>query len=116
VLDAGIGKLVINVDGQKYEYQAGGPTNVTMKWPGPAPGSVSISAYDPAGALLTTFDYHGDWAFFRALQAASLQKQSDLRFVASFNFGGHVAKVTLQANNLKNPFLSNALSSFRCGG
>jgi type VI secretion system protein ImpL len=39
-----------------------------------------------------------------------------LRFVASFNFGGHVAKVTLQANNLKNPFLSNALSSFRCGG
>jgi type VI secretion system protein ImpL len=116
VLDAGIGKLAIDIDGQKYEYQAGGPTNVTMKWPGPQPGRVSISAYDTAGNLLTTFDYRGDWAFFRALQAASLQKQSDLRFVASFNFGGHVAKVTLQANNLKNPFLSNALSSFRCGG
>ncbi|HJW06191.1 MAG TPA: type VI secretion system membrane subunit TssM [Rhodanobacter sp.] len=116
VLDAGIGKLVIEVDGQKYEYQPGGASNVAMKWPGPTPGRVSISAYDPAGTLLTTFDYHGDWAFFRALQAANLQKQSDLRFVASFNFGGHVAKVTLQANNLKNPFLSNALSSFRCGG
>ncbi|GAA0889438.1 type VI secretion system membrane subunit TssM [Rhodanobacter soli] len=115
-LDAGIGKLVIEVDGQKYEYQPGGATNVSMKWPGPTPGRVSISAYDPAGTLLTTFDYHGDWAFFRALQAANLQKQSDLRFVASFNFGGHVAKVTIQANNLKNPFLSNALSSFRCGG
>ena len=116
VLDAGIGKLVIEVDGQKYEYQPGGATNVSMKWPGPTPGRVSISAYDPAGTLLTTFDYRGDWAFFRALQAANLQKQSDLRFVASFNFGGHVAKVTIQANNLKNPFLSNALSSFRCGG
>ncbi|HWU77066.1 MAG TPA: type VI secretion system membrane subunit TssM [Rhodanobacter sp.] len=116
VLDAGIGKLVIDVDGQKYEYQPGGPTNVTMKWPGPKPGRVSISAYDSSGSLLTTFDYRGDWAFFRALQAANLQKQSDLRFVASFNFGGHVAKVTLQANNLRNPFLSNALSSFRCGG
>jgi type VI secretion system protein ImpL len=116
VLDAGIGKLVIEVDGQKYEYQPGGASNVAMKWPGPTPGRVSISAYDPAGTLLTTFDYHGDWAFFRALQAANLQRQSDLRFVASFNFGGHVAKVTLQANNLKNPFLSNALSSFRCGG
>ncbi|WP_447736134.1 type VI secretion system membrane subunit TssM [Rhodanobacter soli] len=116
VLDAGIGKLVIEVDGQKYEYQPGGATNVSMKWPGPTPGHVSISAYDPAGTLLTTFDYRGDWAFFRALQAANLQKQSDLRFVASFNFGGHVAKVTIQANNLKNPFLSNALSSFRCGG
>lgn len=116
VLDAGIGELVIEVDGQKYEYQPGGATNVSMKWPGPTPGRVSISAYDPAGTLLTTFDYRGDWAFFRALQAANLQKQSDLRFVASFNFGGHVAKVTIQANNLKNPFLSNALSSFRCGG
>jgi type VI secretion system protein ImpL len=116
VLDAGIGKLVINVDGQKYEYQTGGATNIAMKWPGPTPGTVSISAYDPAGTLLTTFDYHGDWAFFRALQAANLQRESDLRFIASFNFGGHVAKVTIQANNLKNPFLSNALSSFRCGG
>jgi type VI secretion system protein ImpL len=116
VLDAGIGKLVIDVDGQKYEYQPGGAANVAMKWPGPTPGRVSISAYDPAGTLLTTFDYRGDWAFFRALQAAHLQKESDLRFVASFNFGGHVAKVTIQANNLKNPFLSNALSSFRCGG
>ncbi|GGY16230.1 type VI secretion protein IcmF [Rhodanobacter panaciterrae] len=116
VLDAGIGKLVINVDGQKYEYQPGGATNIAMKWPGPTPGTVSISAYDPAGTLLTTFDYHGDWAFFRALQAANLQRETDLRFIASFNFGGHVAKVTIQANNLKNPFLSNALSSFRCGG
>jgi type VI secretion system protein ImpL len=116
VLDAGIGKLVIEVDGQKFEYQSGGATTASMKWPGPTPGHVSISAYDTAGSLLTTFDYHGDWAFFRALQAANLQKQSDLRFVASFNFGGHVAKVTIQANNLKNPFLSNALSSFRCGG
>ncbi len=116
VLDAGIGKLVINIDGQKYEYQPGGATNITMKWPGPTPGTVSISAYDPAGTLLTTFDYHGDWAFFRALQAANLQKVSDLSFLASFNFGGHVAKVTIQANNLKNPFLSNALQSFRCGG
>ena len=116
VLDPKIGKLVVSIDGQKYEYTPGGPTNVTMKWPGPTPGTVSISAYDTSGALLTTFDYHGDWAFFRALQAANLQKQSDLRFVASFNFGGHIAKLTIQANNIKNPFLSNALQTFRCGG
>lgn len=115
VLDAGIGKLVINVDGQKYEYQPGGAANFAMKWPGPAPGRVSVSAYDVSGSLLTTFDYRGDWAFFRALQAANLQKESDLRFVASFNFGGHVAKVTIQANNLKNPFLSSDLRNFRCG-
>ena len=116
VLGPGIGKLVVEIDGQKYEYQPGGPTHVAMKWPGPKPGRVTISAFDDGGKLLTTFDYPGDWAFFRALQAGNLQKQSDLRFMASFNFGGHVAKLTIQANNLKNPFLSTALSSFRCGG
>lgn len=116
VLDPAIGKLVIDVDGQKYEYQPGGASNVAMKWPGPNPGHVSVSAYDGAGALISSFDYHGDWAFFRALQAAGLRKQSDLRFVASFDFGGHAATVTIQASNLKNPFLSDALSGFRCGG
>jgi len=115
-LDAGIGKLVITVDGQKYEYQPGGATSMAMKWPGPQPGHVSISAYDTAGTLLSTFDYQGDWAFFHALEAANLQKQSDLRYVASFNFGGHTAKVTIQADNLKNPFLSSAVQRFRCGG
>jgi len=108
--------LVITVDGQKYEYQPGGATSMAMKWPGPQPGHVSISAYDTAGTLLSTFDYQGDWAFFHALEAANLQKQSDLRYVASFNFGGHTAKVTIQADNLKNPFLSSAVQRFRCGG
>lgn len=115
-LDPGIGKLVIDIDGQKYEYQPGGATSAAMKWPGPQPGRVSISAYDTAGALLSSFDYQGDWAFFRALQAAHLQKQSDLRFLASFNFGGHMAKVIVQASNLKNPFLDTEVQRFRCGG
>ena len=48
--------------------------------------------------------------------AANLQRQSDLRYLASFNFGGHVAKLTVQADNLKNPFLNNAVQRFRCGG
>jgi type VI secretion system protein ImpL len=114
-LDAGIGKLVISVDGQKYEYTPGGAMSAAMKWPGPQPGQVSIGAYDTAGNLISSFDYQGDWAFFRALQAANLQKQSDLRFTASFNFGGHVAKITLQANSLKNPFLGTDVQRFRCG-
>jgi type VI secretion system protein ImpL len=115
-LDPAIGKLVIDVDGQKYEYQPGGATSAVMKWPGPQPGSVTIAAYDTAGALISSFDYQGDWAFFRALQAANLQKQSDLRFLASFNFGGRIAKVTLQASNLRNPFLNTEVQRFRCGG
>lgn len=114
-LDNGIGKLSIDVEGQDFTYQPGAASSMAMKWPGPKPGSVTISAWDPSGTLLSAFNYQGDWAFFRALQAANLQKESSLRFVASFNFGGHVAKVTLQAGNLKNPFLNTAVQRFRCG-
>ncbi|WP_230473484.1 type VI secretion system membrane subunit TssM [Dyella choica] len=115
-LDPGIGKLAVTIDGQKFEYQPGNASSMGMKWPGPQPGHVTISAWDGSGNLLSTFDYQGDWAFFHALQAANLQRQSDLRYLASFNFGGHVAKLTLQADNLKNPFLNTAVQRFRCGG
>jgi type VI secretion system protein ImpL len=116
LLDPGIGRLVIEVDGQKYDYQPGGAASMAMKWPGPAPGRVSVAAYDTAGNLLSSFDYQGDWAFFRALQAARLQKQSDLRFMAGFDFGGRAAKLGIQAANLKHPFLDDTVQRFRCGG
>jgi type VI secretion system protein ImpL len=115
-LDTGIGRLTIEVDGQAFTYQPGGATRMAMKWPGPKPGLATVSAWDTAGNLLSTFSYQGDWAFFHALQAAHLQKQSDLRYLATFDFGGHVAKVVILAGNLRNPFLNTAVQRFRCGG
>ena len=69
-----------------------------------------MSAYDAGGNLISSVDYQGDWAFFRALQAAHLTKQSDLRYTATFRFGSQSARVTLQAANLKNPFLDSETS------
>jgi type VI secretion system protein ImpL len=114
-LDSGIGKFAIDVEGQTFTWQPGAASSMAMKWPGPKPGNVTVSAWDTSGTLLSAFNYQGDWAFFRALQAANLQKESSLRYVASFNFGGHVAKVTIQAGNLRNPFLNTAVQRFRCG-
>jgi type VI secretion system protein ImpL len=115
-LDADIGKFEIVVGGQTFTYQPGGTSRMAMQWPGPKPGLVTVSAWDTAGTLLSTFTYPGDWAFFHMLRAAHLQKQSDLRFIATFNFGGHVAKVAILAGSLKNPFLNTAVQHFRCGG
>ena len=117
VLGPGISKLVIEIDGQKFDYEPGGAASSgAMKWPGPQPGHVSIAAYDSSGTLISRFDYQGDWAFFNALQAAHLQRKSDLLFLARFDFGGRVAMVTLQASNLVNPFLNTVVQNFRCGG
>ncbi len=115
-LGDGVGRFAIDVDGQKFTYQTGGDARMAMKWPGPKPGSVKVSAWDTSGNLISAFSYRGDWAFFHALRAAKLQKQSDLRYVASFDFGGHPVQVTVVAASLKNPFLNQAVQHFRCGG
>jgi len=115
-LGDGIDKLEIAIDGQTFTYTPGSAGRMAMKWPGPKPGLVTVSAWDAAGNLLSTFSYQGDWAFFHALDAARLQKQSDLRYLATFDFGGHVAKVVILAGSLKNPFLNQAVHRFRCGG
>lgn len=115
-LDASIGKFEITIDGQSFTYQAGGSTQMAMKWPGPKPGAVTVSAWNTSGTLLNAFTYQGDWAFFHMLHAAHLQKQSDLRYLATFNFGGHMAKLVIIAGSLKNPFLNTAVQRFRCGG
>lgn len=116
VLDPAIARLVIEIDGQKYEYAPGGAANATMKWPGPQPGRASVAGYDASGTLLAKFEFQNDWAFFRILQAGKLQRESEVRYVATYDFGGKQARVTIQATNLKNPFLKPELQGFRCGG
>ncbi|MGN2246274.1 type VI secretion system membrane subunit TssM [Frateuria sp. GZRR35] len=116
VLAPGIGHFAIAVDGQTFDYKPGGSTSMAMKWPGPTPGQVKVSAWDTSGNLLSSYDYQGDWAFFHALQAAKLSRQSDLRYQAHFDFGGQAVQLVVQASNLKNPFLNTQVQRFRCGG
>jgi type VI secretion system protein ImpL len=115
-LAPGIGRFAIVVDGQTFDYKPGGNASMAMKWPGPTPGQVKVSAWDTSGNLLSSYDYQGDWAFFHALQAAKLSRQSDLRYQAHFDFGGQAVQLVVQASNLRNPFLNTQVQRFRCGG
>ncbi|UGB39156.1 type VI secretion system membrane subunit TssM [Frateuria soli] len=115
VLAPGIGRFAIVIDGQTFDYKPGGSTSMAMNWPGPTPGQVKVSAWDTSGNLLSSYDYQGDWAFFHALQAAKLSRQSDLRYQANFDFGGRAVQLVVQASNLKNPFLNTQVQRFRCG-
>ena len=113
--EAPIARAVIEIDGQKYDYSANGGSSVAMAWPGPQPGHVSVSAFDVAGRPLgTPLRFDGEWAFFHALDAARLQKQGDLRYLATFDFDGHALKLPIQPASLRNPFDSNEVRRFRC--
>lgn len=114
-LDPSIAKLSIEIDGQKYDYSANGTASMTMTWPGPQPGHVVVTAFDTSGQPVgAPLKYDGDWAFFHALDAAHLQKQGDLRYLASFDFDGHTVKLPIQPASLENPFLNGEVREFRC--
>lgn len=114
-LDAAIARVVVEIDGQKYDYPANGVSSAALTWPGPQPGHVVISAFDssghPVGAPL---HFDGEWDFFHALDAGHLQKEGDLRYLASFDFDGHPVKLPIQPASLKNPFLNDEVRRFRC--
>jgi type VI secretion system protein ImpL len=117
-LDPAIAKFTVEIDGQKYDYagSAGnGPSSMQMTWPGPQPGHVVVSAFDASGRPVgTPLKFDGDWAFFHALDAGHLQKQSDLRYFATFNFGGHAVKLPVAPASLNSPFLNAEAGRFRC--
>ncbi|MEX3899867.1 type VI secretion system membrane subunit TssM [Paraburkholderia sp. BR10954] len=117
-LDPPIARLTVEVDGQKYDYTGGAgyaPASMQMSWPGPQPGHVVVSAFDASGrAVGAPLKFDGEWAFFHALDAGHLQKQSELRYLATFDFGGHAAKLSVAPASLKSPFGSDAVRRFRC--
>ncbi|WP_414441642.1 type VI secretion system membrane subunit TssM [Burkholderia sp. 22PA0106] len=116
--DASIARLVVEVDGQKFDVSASGAaaaSSAAMVWPGPQPGHVVISAFDASNHPVgTPLRFDGDWAWFHALDAGHVQKQGDLRVVASFTFDGHAVGLPIQPASLRNPFQSDAVRRFRC--
>lgn len=115
--DTAVARVVVEVDGQKYDFTANGASAASsaMTWPGPQPGHVVISAFDGSNHPLgTPYKFDGDWALFHALDAGRLQKQGELRFMASFDFGGHEVKLPIQPASLRNPFADDAVRRFRC--
>jgi type VI secretion system protein ImpL len=128
--DAPVARVVVEIDGQKYDYSASGAagasgasgtagtsgaSSAAMVWPGPQPGHVVLSAFDSSNHPVgTPLRFDGDWAFFHALDAGHLQKQTDLRLLASFDFDGHAVRLPLQPASLRNPFLNGEVQRFRC--
>jgi type VI secretion system protein ImpL len=105
----------VEVDGQVFEYKAGETVApVAMHWPGPKPGLTRISAWDATGRALPVLVYPGPWGLFHALDAAALQRRTDTRFGATFNFGDARAVVDIEAASVRNPFGDSSVRRFRC--
>ena len=114
-LDSAVPRFAIDIDGQTLEYRHGPIVSQGFTWPGPAPGQATVLFEEGAGAGPNK-TYQGPWALFRLLDDASIQPQSDVRYLLTLTAAGRTARLTLEAGSARNPFGRNELRSFRCTG
>ncbi|HXD26516.1 MAG TPA: type VI secretion IcmF C-terminal domain-containing protein, partial [Propionibacteriaceae bacterium] len=86
-----------------------------IAWPGPSPGQVTV-LFEESGGGGPNRSYQGPWALFHLLDDATIQPQSDVRYLLTLSAGGRTARLILEAASVRNPFARNELRSFRCGG
>jgi type VI secretion system protein ImpL len=114
-LDASAARLTLQVDGQSVEYRHGPIQSLPARWPGPSPGSASVTFEDASGAR-PNLTFEGPWAWFRLLDAASVRSESDVRFTATFQSGGHKGSVIIEPISIRNPYQGSLIRQFRCSG
>jgi type VI secretion system protein ImpL len=112
LLDAAVARFSLDVDGQILEYRHGPLQSLSFTWPGSGAGHATLS-FDSGGTPAIA-SFQGPWAWFRALEQAKIQAQSETRFLVTFTQGGHSARLVLEATSVRNPFARNVLQSFRC--
>jgi type VI secretion system protein ImpL len=114
-LDATATRFLLELDGQSVEYRHGPERNSPETWPGPNPGVAAISFEGRTGAH-PNLAFQGPWAWFRLLDGAAVQGESDVRYRATFRAGGTEARVIIEAASVHNPFAKSDLRNFRCSG
>ncbi|MGH8138205.1 MAG: type VI secretion system membrane subunit TssM, partial [Steroidobacteraceae bacterium] len=114
-LDSAVPRLAIDIDGQSVEYRHGPLRAQSLAWPGPAPGQATI-LFEESGGGGPNKSYQGPWALFHLLDDATIQPQSDVRYLVTLTAGNRTARVILEATSVRNPFAHNELRGFRCRG
>jgi type VI secretion system protein ImpL len=112
-LDSDSNRFLLELDGQQLEYRHGPPRTMSMTWPG-GPGGQAAVTFESGGAAGANLPFQGPWAWFRLLEHAQIQPQSDVRYMVSFAAGGHSARLVLEASSIRNPYAHPELLRFKC--
>src|SRR5262249_31007955 len=82
-LDASVARFSLEIDGQVLEYRHGPVQSVTFGWPGNGAGHAAVTF--EGGGTPSIVAFQGPWAFFRALDQASIEPRSDTKFAVTFS-------------------------------
>jgi type VI secretion system protein ImpL len=114
-LDVGAVRFLLELDGQSFDYRHTPPRSTQATWPGPTPGPAAATFEVRAGGR-PNIVAQGPWAWFRLMESARIERETDVRYVLTFAKDGHEARVRVEAASIRNPYGQNELQQFRCDG
>ena len=112
-LDGAALRFTLDIDAQPYEYRHGPMIPKRMTWPGPSPGKAIATFEERAGT--PNIAAEGPWAWFRLIDQAQVQRETDAAYMLAFDKGGHKARIRIESDSIRNPYGNQALQQFRCG-
>jgi type VI secretion system protein ImpL len=113
-LDAAAIRFTLDVDGQPFEYRHGPVIATRMVWPGPNPGK-AVATFEERSGNRPNIPAEGPWAWFRLIDQAGPQRETDAAYVLTFERGGHQSRIRVESVSIRNPYGNHALQQFRCG-
>ena len=105
-------RFLLEIDGGGFEYRSP-PRSAVGSWPGPVPGTSAVTWFERYGGQ-PRLPFFGPWSWFRLLDAAQEERESDVRSRFTFLHSGHSAKVILEATSVRNPFTNRNWQRFSC--
>ena len=113
-LDGAATRFILQIDGQRFDVAHEAPRRNPVAWPASDPGEAISTFEDRAGAWPSQ-KFSGPWAWFRLLETAMPQRESDIRVGLTFQHSGHQVRGIIEATIILNPFTSRDWQRFSCG-
>ncbi|MDR1057493.1 MAG: hypothetical protein LBL17_02865 [Coxiellaceae bacterium] len=106
--------FTLHIDGQKISFANEESKIKHLVWPGPQPGSVTMSFVNNQGKYFS-FSEFGPWAWFRILDKANVTTNNNTKyFELTFDLNGNAVKYSLSTKTSLNPFIPEIINNFRC--
>lgn len=106
--------FILDLEGQKINYEYGQKKIDHLVWPGPTPNAVTVEFLTAAGSHVNTIQ-SDPWAWFRLLDKSNLHViEGTNRFGLTFDLNGNAIRYELAPEREVNPFIQNITGSFHC--
>jgi type VI secretion system protein ImpL len=112
-LDTDVNRFTLDIDDQSFVYRHGPVRDWQVEWPGGGYGKAGF-AFEANSGQRPNRAEEGPWAWFRLLDSASIERQSEVNYQLTFTAEGYEARFRLAASSVRNPFTQTVLQEFRC--